>query len=464
MPPIVISEEIPYDPATHECDPLELTRPTGGHLWWNSLYWTNFPPLSILDQEAWDENPDGEIPASLKLLNSDHRLAEQYVSFCCAREDLCCSRPPPATGFKLTVECMQYEGVRDTEWDFPLMAYVPKRDNHQSHDVQARRFWDNGVMHLGLNAEEFSERVRPVSELEASIHIGDKPPAEHPTWGYHCAVLRIEGWPYRIKRLGSFEGFGDGGHQEYNCGIGYWDPTAFWQLLEGEKSIAPTGPGGVMEMQGNSKKGHKFWASLFDFDWLGRKVDPKKQYDPEIPPEKAYIWFTVVDTVVQPSTGKKAVRIQLLDEGIVPAWLDLNFLQVFAGGLPLGNLCDLESDGPPSGGASVYRTPASPGASEEVRKVVVRNVHSKIVFDEPMTMQVNDFVDMGWAIHDCCYTGATVKLSPKPPRRVEDVGKDEGVIEYQAAGPPPMCHGEGKDKVDISKPKSDYAHQRRLVM
>lgn len=461
MPPRIVSEEIPYDPETHHCDSLELTRPMGGHLWWNSLYWTNFPQLSILDQQAWSENPDAEVPASLMILNSDNRLAEQYITFGSAREDLCCSRALPARGFKLTVECMQYEGVRDGVWDFPLSSYVPKRDNHQDHSVQARRFWDNGVLHLGLNAEEFSEVVQPVADLEAYIHMADKPPVENVTWGYHCAVLRIEGWPYRIKRLGSFEGYGDGCHQEFNCGIGFWEETPLWELLEGKKCITP-GPGG-MEMQGNSKKGFKFWASLFDFDWLGRKVDESKHYDPEIPPEKGYIWFSIVDTVANPATGKKAVKIQLLDEGIVPAWMDLNFLKVFAGGLPLGNLSELESEGPP-GSTHVYRTSGNSADVEGVRKVVVKNAHSQIVFDEPKTMQVNDFVDMGWAIHDCCYTGATVKLSPKPSRWVENIGRDEGAIEYRASGPPPLCHGEGKDKLIIAAPKSDYVHERRLVV
>ena len=57
---------------------------------------------------------------------------------------------------------------------FPEFATPRRRDNHQPNDLQARRFGDNGVLHLGLNAEEFSERVVPVSQLDACIHVADK--------------------------------------------------------------------------------------------------------------------------------------------------------------------------------------------------------------------------------------------------------------------------------------------------
>jgi len=462
MPPLIISEEVPYDPATHHCESLDLNKPLGGPLWWYSLYWTNFPPLSIFDQKAWEEQPDGEVPASLRLLNSDQRLAEQYITYGAAREDLCSSSALPEAAVRLTVECMQYEGARDTAWDFPLATYIPRRDNHQPNDCQARRFGDNGVLHLGLNAEEFSERVVPLSELDACIHIADKAAAENPTWGYYNAVMRIGGWPYRISKLGTFEGCGLGGRQDVSLGLGYWDDQQLWDLLEGERGAAPAEGAAP---QGNLRKGFKFWASLMDLDWLGGKIDEKKQYDPLVPPEKGYVWFTVVDTITVPSTGRKGVKIQLLEEGIVPAWLDLNFMQVFAGSVPLGFANEFQADGPPAGSVCLFRTPSDDptGPTDGDRKVVVRNENSKIVFAEPMGLQVNDFVDMGWAIYDCCYKGATLRLGPKAGKWVADVGVDEGDVGYKASGAPPLCHGEGEHKVITCPRKSDHLFERRLV-
>lgn len=458
MPPVVISEEVPYDPATHHCDNLDLWKPLGGHLWWNSLYWTNFPPLAMLSQV--EENPDAELSAILRLLNSDQRLAEQYVTFGSAREDLCNSRELPKTGVRLSVECMQYEGAKETSWDFPLASYAPRRDNHQPNDLQSRRFWDNGVLHLGLNAEEFSDRVMPVGELDACIHIADKAAADNPTWGYHHAVMRVGGWPFRIKRIGTFEGCGDGGHRELNLGICYWDDALLWELLEGEPSVGAIAPEGAKSL----RVGYKYWASLMDLDWLGRKVDESKQDDPEIPPQKGYVWFTVEESIVVPSTGRKGIKIRILEEGIVPAWMDLNFLQVFAGGVPLGHLDEMKSEGPPEGSVQVYRIPSGPTDEEAQRSVVVKNEHSQIVFDEPMTLQVNDFVDLGWAIHDCCYQGATIRLSPKPGKWATAVGEDEGGVAFKASGPPRLCNGEGPTKVMAGQSKSEFPYERRLVM
>mmetsp|Transcript_93660 Transcript_93660/g.269683 ORF Transcript_93660/g.269683 Transcript_93660/m.269683 type:complete len:460 (-) Transcript_93660:81-1460(-) len=458
MPPIILSEEVPYDPESHHCEPLDLNKPLGGHLWWHSLYWTNFPPLSIFDQQAWAENPDGEVPASLRVLNSDNRLAEQYITYGAAREDLCRRLPLPSRAVRLTVECMQYEGARDNSWDFPLQAYIPRRDNHQPNDLQARRFGDNGVMHLGLNAEEFSERVQPVGDMPAVIHIADKAAVENPTWGYYHAVMRIGGWPYRIKRIGTFEGCGLGGRRQVELGICYWEDQILWDLIEGPAE----------ETQGeekvNLRKGYKFWASLLDLDWLGRKRDERQVECPSVPPEKGYVWFTVVDTITVPSTGRKGVQIRILEEGVVPAWLDLNFMQVFAGSLPLGFLNEMESEGPPEGSVSLLRTPSDdPATPDGRRKVVVRNQHCKLVFDEPMTLKVHDFVDMGWAMHDCCYQGASIRLGPKPGTWTADVGEDEGMVAYKASGPPPLCHGEGDKRVITSVPRSDYPYERRLV-
>merc|ERR1711924_145015 len=113
------------------------------------------------------------------------------------------------------------------------------------------------------------------------------------------------------------------------------------------------------------------------------------------------------------------------DEGIVPAWLGLNFLQAFVGDTPLGYIRGGESA---DSTLSVVRT-------FESRKVVVENVASKIVFDEPCTAQVSDFCDMGWAFFDCLYTGALISFAPTEGAFDMDVGGDEGLIGWKAAGP-----------------------------
>lgn len=228
--------------------------------------------------------------------------------------------------------------------------------------------------------------------------------------------------------------------------------------------MAAASEGTVAKPRTNRRIGYKFWASLMDLDWLSRKVDERKTGDAEVPPEKGYVWFTVVDTITVPSTGRKGVKIQLSEEGIVPAWLDLNFMQVFAGSLPLGYASELTSE-EPEGRVCLCRTPSDDptGTEEGQRKVVVKNEHSQLVFDEPMTLQVNDCVDMGWAIHDCCYKGCTLRVGPKPGKWTADVGDDEGLIAYKASGAPPLCHGEGPNKVITCAPKSDYLFERRLV-
>jgi len=455
--PLLLSEEIPYEPE-HGAGELDLMRPMGGPFWWNSLRYTNFPALACLDMKFWAENPDSDFVMSAKAINSDGKLAEQYVSFSAAREDLCTSRPCPKAKTTISVECMQYEGLREVNWNFPLANYIPKRDNHQPYDVQGRRFQDNNVIHLGLNAEEFSQKFKPVSELDACIHVADY--VGNPSWGYYHALLRIGGWPYRIKRIGTFEGQGDGGHLELNVGLHVFDDQMLWTLLEGPPAMAPTGPGGEMQPQGNQRRGYKFWAQLMDLDWLGPKIDESKQYDPEVPQEKGYVWFSVVDTVVVPSTGQKGVKIQILDEGVVPAWLDLNYMQVFAGDLNLGFFNEMECSGPPAASASIHRM-----LDPNSRKVVIENEASRLVFNDPFGLQVNDFCDMGWAIMDAGYKGATtLKLGPTPGKWSLDAGDDEGVIEYKAAGPPGLAHGEGEYKYMVQAPRSAYPYQRRLVM
>mmetsp|Transcript_103821 Transcript_103821/g.231955 ORF Transcript_103821/g.231955 Transcript_103821/m.231955 type:complete len:471 (-) Transcript_103821:135-1547(-) len=451
--PIVISEEVPFDKHDGGVEELNIMRPMGGHFWWNSLYWTNFPPLYCLQGD--DDHPTKHCVSTL---NSDSKLSEQYVSFGAAREDLCKSRGLPTVSFNITVECMQYEGVRDVAWQFPLIGYIPKRDNHQPNDIQARRFYDNGVLTMGLNAEEFSAKVTPVGNLDACITWSDY--CGNPTWGYYFCLMRIGGWPFRVKKMGTFEGEGEGGHKELHLGIHHSEDEKLWNFLEGEPEMAPTGPNGEMEIMGNAKVGQKFWCQLMDLDWLGPKIDDRRTYDPEVPPEKAYVWFKVVDTVTVPSTGAKGIKIQLLDEGVVPAWLDLVYMQVFAGDLPLGyfNQAVSEEDAA-RGEVTVSRVVDS-------RKVTIKNKYSKMVFDDPKPMKINDFVDMGWAIADCLFKGAVMKLGPRPGILVDagEIGMDEGIVNYKCSGPPALTHGMGPDAHTYAAPQSDYPCERRLCV
>lgn len=452
--PLVISEEVPFE-KEHGNAELDLMRPLGGPMWWNSLYWTNFPPLSCFDDKHWSENRSSEFHSAMALLNEDNKLSDQYVSFAAAREDLCHSRAMPDRTFQLTAECMQYEGVRDCTWNFPLQGYIPKRDNHQPYDIQARRFYDNGVLHMGINAEEFSQKLMPVGELDACITVADY--VNNPTWGYYHLLLRIGGWPYRIKKIGTFEGYGEGGHHEVTIGLHYFDESIVWDMLEGSATMAPTGPNGEMEVQGNTKVGHKMWVQLLDLDWLGPKIDEKQHYDPTVAQEKGYVWLRIVDTITVPSTGHKGVKVEILDEGIVPAWLDLNFLQAFVGDFPLGFLREAESEETNGGSVKVCRT-------FDARKVVCQNNYSKLVFDEPISAQVNDFCDMGWGMFEALFKGASVQFGPSAKFDL-DHGQDEGLVDYKASGPAPLCHiAWGKDEICYTQvPKSSYPCERRLV-
>jgi len=445
-----------------------LTRPLGGQLWWNSLLWTNFPPLAMFSQKNYAEGSRSDFFESLSALNSDERLSEQYVTFTAARHDLCNSRSLPKSSCRLTVECMQYEGVRDCSWNFPLTDYIPKRDNHNSSENQARRFWDNNVLHMGLNAEEFSDKIMPVGDIQAEITIADF--AGNPSHGYFPVVMRVAGWPFRLRKIGSFEGFGKGGHHELHIGLHWFEEDKLWSVLEGRPKLAATGQHNSMEPQGNQRRGFKFYAQLTDLDWLGHNRNEKKFDDPEVPPEKAYVWFVVEETITVASTGKKGVRIKLLDEGIVPAWLDLHYLQMFAGGVPLGFFSQAEVD-PEDHDLPAYQIGGGRSSHGKVqvlrtsanRRVIVENAVSRLVFKDPMDAQVNDVVDMGWAIFDCCHQGAIVRLGATSGRWSEEPSGDRGLVDFKAAGPPPLCHSEGKDQVPIQVPKSDYLFERRLV-
>merc|ERR1712098_65989 len=79
--------------------------------------------------------------------------------------------------------------------------------------------------------------------------------------------------------------------------------------------------------------------------------------------------------IVVPSTGQKGIKIRLLEEGIVPCWLDLQYLQLWAGSVPLGCLNGAESDAPPAGGVKVCRM-LDGSSTKGTRKVVAQNEYS----------------------------------------------------------------------------------------
>jgi len=332
---------------------------------------------------------------------------------------------------------LQYEGVKDLRWRFPLQEYIPLRDNHKREDEEARRFWDNGVIHMGLNAAEFSEKVMPVENLDAVIHINDY--IGNPMWGYYKLLLRIGGWPYEITKIGTFEGLAEAQpekglvpHKQLDLGIQYFDEQAVWQLLEGGPTLQPTGPNGEMEFTGNSRRGAKFWAQIRELDWLGPKNDDSKFIDPEIPPEKGYIWFVIEDTIVVPSTGQKGIRVRILNEGIVPCWLDLPFMQVWAGDIPLGYLNEAHDDDDKSH-ISMNRVCENGSDPRGKRQVAFENNNGSVTLGDPMDMDPdarNSWVfdkctdgratlpDLGWMIRDMMYKGCTIKCGPRPGKWV----------------------------------------------
>merc|ERR1719183_829740 len=193
---------------------------------------------------------------------------------------------------------MQYEGQRDTQWKFPLQQYVPKRDNHRPYEVQARRFWDQSVVNIGVNAMDFSDKVKPVGDLECYITMNVV--NGNPTWGYYHALMKVGGWPFKIAKIGSYEGFGPDG-LTFTPSMHYFDAECIWDIVEGQPQMKMVN--GKMELQeGNVRKGCKCWAQLYELDFPGPKMDESKVWDPEIPVQKGYVWFEIVDTVTDPLT------------------------------------------------------------------------------------------------------------------------------------------------------------------
>eukprot|EP00747_Dinoflagellata_sp_TGD_P162055 gnl/TRDRNA2_/TRDRNA2_179230_c0_seq1.p1 gnl/TRDRNA2_/TRDRNA2_179230_c0~~gnl/TRDRNA2_/TRDRNA2_179230_c0_seq1.p1 ORF type:complete len:453 (+),score=111.52 gnl/TRDRNA2_/TRDRNA2_179230_c0_seq1:76-1434(+) len=430
------TEELTYD-APLVIGELELGRPFSGPIWWNSLYWTNFPPLRLFGIDE-DETQDGDAKSTLSYIRANGKLSEQYITKAAAREDLCKYAVLPKKTRNFTVECMQYEGVKDLKWRFPLSEYIPLRDNHKREDDEARRFWDNGVIHMGLNATEFSEKVMPVENLDAVIHINDY--VGNPMWGYYKVLLRLGGWPYEITKLGTFEGVAESQpekgivpHKQLDIGFQYFDEQHLWQLLEGGPTLQPTGPNGEMEFTGNSRRGYKFWAQIRELDWLGPKNDDAKLIDPEVPPEKGYIWFVVEDTIVVPSTGQKGIRVRILNEGIVPCWMDLPQMQVWAGDIPLGYFNEMHADESTLSHITMSRVVENGNNPRGTRKVTFENINGSITVGDPMDMDPDSrnswifdkctdaratLVDLGWMIRDMMYKGCTLKCGPRPGKWV----------------------------------------------
>merc|ERR1712139_466085 len=119
---------------------------------------------------------------------------------------------------------------------------------------------------------------------------------------------------------------------------------------------------------------------------------------------------------------------------IVPCWMDLKYLQVWMGDTPLGCFNGAASDEPPASKIQVYRvldgTMDATGKPNSRRRIVTENTYSKIIFKDPHEMDKYDMVDMGWAIKDCCYQGASITVGGRPGMWVEEeaLGKDEGNV------------------------------------
>eukprot|EP00435_Cladocopium_sp_Y103_P000960 s1561_g1.t1 len=195
-----------------------------GPLWYNSLFWPNFPDLVCLNELLGE---DEEFDRALQRVNSDGQLAEQYVTFAAAREDLCQHGRMPQEPVTLRVEVMQYDGVRENQWHFPLQDFIPKRGQHTPYESQSRRACENGAISLGLNAEDVSDSVMPVSELVSHVTLSVEPPSVAASRkvreGHSFVLLSLGGWPFRVRRLGCYEGLssaGSGGRVELQFGTG----------------------------------------------------------------------------------------------------------------------------------------------------------------------------------------------------------------------------------------------------
>lgn len=501
--PNLIVERVPTHDSAGFGD-LDITnRPYGGSTNYNALYWTNFPKLKFIEDlkrghEEAEETGVGtaDIPIdytgddlavdrcdtlpdvhfyNLGVMDNWTRVPEKvlmeharrhykteymYVTYQVARKDLCLNAKLPKRSLSLEVEALQYDGMRQTNWKFPTLSLTPGPAGKPKYYDQSRRFGDTTVVHMGVNAEDFSDKVMPVGDLDAHITVTDY--AGNPTWGYYHALLRIQGWPYRVLRIGTYDGCGEGGFFELLTGTSYFEESKLWRVLEGRPTMAPTGPNGEMEMQPNVRKGRKYYCQLFDLDHPGPKRKRYEVDDPEIPPQKAYVWFEVVDTITVPSTGKKGVQIRILEDGIVPCWLDLIYMQLWCGATPLGNLNSAMPEDMSRGKVAVYQVLENERDKTGVRKIVIENDFGRLVFNDPQTLEHNDVVDLGYALMKCLYHGFTIRLGPRKGKWIKDAGGDDGLVYDNEAGPTRLYDGEGRTRRLIQKPLSSYSNDRRL--
>merc|ERR1712137_1409684 len=115
----------------------------------------------------------------------------------------------------------------------------------------------------------------------------------------------------------------------------------------------------------------------------------------------------------------------VLEEGIVPCWLDLQFLQLWAGTIPLGYLNEAKSMSSPLGVVRVNRVLQDTSGHREGRKVLVENPLYKMYFDDPLRLEINQLVDFGWVMNDVMYRGATLTLGPRPGRYITEEAANE---------------------------------------
>merc|ERR1719199_1419704 len=113
--------------------------------------------------------------------------------------------------------------------------------------------------------------------------------------------------------------------------------------------------------------------------------------------------------------------------------MDMRYLQVWCGDTPLGCFNEATSE-ESDASVTVYRvldgTMDATGKPNSKRRIVTQNLYSKIIFQDPQDMNKYDYVDMGWAIKDCCYKGASITVGGRQGKWIEEeaLGRDEGQV------------------------------------
>jgi hypothetical protein len=394
----------------------------------------------------------------MKTLGQGNELACTYITKECARRELIKYAELPKKWRTFQLVAMAYDGGKHLKWTFPLAEYIPLRCNHTPWELEARRFTDETVMHFALSGEEFARKVCPLEELDCHIAIADY--VGNPSWGYYSAVFRLNGWPYRVGMiytedgLGEDEETGEKGHIELDVGMQHFDPDAIWYLLEGAPCMGWNEEKQKMEFQGNQRIGCKYTCQLYELDIVSPKKDTRELFDYEIDPKVAYIHFEIVDTVTVPSTGKKGVKVKILPGGIVPCWMDLPSMQVWAGALPLGYLT--EAFNAKSGATMlVDRVLKNGNDLHGEREITFSHAKWEHIWEEPKKMTEFECVDMCYMLRTCFYQGCRIKVGPRPGKwRQQETNEDEVVrrsaqerIDYpgprMSGVPAPVVHHDG---------------------